>query len=336
MTRRPVELIREEIRDLTAYVANLPPTLRGGPYGNVYGRRLGALRDELAEAELMQVAVTARCPAIDLRVNGSQTESGSVPAQFLGDLLQRWQAFFSAVAQAATGKPTSRGVIPADILEQSALMVTAFAEGSFVTRLLAGPSRQIGIPTEPVLALRAFDDFERLHAAGASHHEVSVQLHRMKGRVLSSYARLLQLVDTWDSTLTVSMAHSESADVRHAGITPEQARRILPILRLVGSPEEASRVAIVGILNAAHRRTGTFEVDLGDDGTMSGRVPESENLDGAVIGRRYEFILAEVMTTDPITGNVETSWSLVGKPREMSSLRPQPDTSSDGGGSPSR
>lgn len=336
MTHRPVELIREEIRDLAAYVASLPTTLREGPYGDAYGRRLEALRNELAEAELMQVAVTAHCPAIDLRVNGSQTVSGSVPAQFLGDLLQRWQALFSAVAQAATGKPTSRGVIPADILEQSALMVTTFAEGSFVTRLLAGPSRQIGIPMEPVLALRAFDDFERLHAAGANHHEVSVQLHRMKGRVLSSYARLLQLVDTWDSTLTVSMAHPESTDVRHAGITPEQARRILPILRQVGSPEEASRVAVVGILNAAHRRTGTFEVDLGDDGTMSGRIPESETLDGAVIGRRYEFILAEVMTTDPITGNVETSWSLVGKPREMSSLRPQPDTSSDGGGSPSR
>ena len=329
MTLRPTELIREEIQDLAAYVANLPMPLREGPYGNVYRHRLAALRDELAEAELVQTAVVARCPAIDLRVNSERIASGYIHAQFLGDLLQRWQTLFAAVAQAATGKPTSRGVIPADILDQSTLLVTAFAEGSFVTRLLAGPSQQIGMPTGPALALRAFDDFEKLHAAGANHHDLSVQLHRMKGRVLSSYARLLQLVDTWESTLTISMAHPESVEVRHAGITPAKARQVLPILREVGSPEEASRMAVVGLLNAAHRRTGTFEIDLGDEGTMSGRVTENESLDGIVIGRRYEFILAEVMTTDPITGNVDTSWSLVGRPRDLSSVpRPQLEASS--------
>jgi hypothetical protein len=326
MSTRPVQLIREEIGDLAAYVANLPGPLREGPYGSIYGVRLGALYDELSEAELMQTAIASRCPAIDLRVNGNRTAGGSIHAQFLGDLLQRWQALFSAVAQAATGKPTNRGVIPADILEQSALMVTAFAEGSFVTRLLAGPSRQIEIATGPTLALRAFDDFERLHAAGSNHHELSLQLHRMKGRVLSSYARLLQLVEAWDSTLTVRLADPEAGDVRRAGISPNEAREILPILREVGSPEESSRMAVVGLLNAAHKRTGTFEIDLGEEGTMSGRVSESANLDGVVIGRRYEFIVAEVMTTDPITGIVDTSLSLVGQPRDLSgSSRGQSD-----------
>jgi hypothetical protein len=328
MTFRTIDLIREEIGDLKAYLSNLPPALRDGPYGGVYEQRLTALRDELAQVELARLAAEARCPAIDLRVNGARTASGSIHAQFLGDLLQRWQAFFSAIAQAATGKPTSRGQIPADVLDQSALMVTAFAHSSFVIRLLAAPSEQLEIPTGPVLALRAFDDFARLHAAGANHYEVSVQLHRMKGRVLSSYARLLQLIDGWDSTLTVSMADPGSVDIRRAAITPEHARSVLPILRQVGSPEEANRLTVVGLLNAAHRRTGTFEIDLGHEGTMNGRVAEHDSLDGTVIGRRYEFILAEVITTDSITGNVETSWSLIGKPRELSSLYPPLDASS--------
>lgn len=322
MTLRPVVLIRDEIADLAEYLRNLPPALRGSPYGAVYQQRLVALRDELTQVELVHLAAEARCPALDLRVNGDRTASGSIHAQFLGDLLQRWQAFFSAVAQAATGKPTSRGLIPAEVLEQSALMVTAFAEGSFVTRLLAGPTEQLEISTGPVLSLRAFDDFTRLHAAGANHHEVSVELHRMKGRVLSSYARLLQLIDGWNSTLTISIADPESLDIRRAAITPEYARNVLKILRQVGSPEEASRMAVVGLLNAAHRRTGSFEIDLGDEGTITGRVAEHDVLDGAVIGRRYEFILAEVITNDPITGNVETSWSLVGKPREISNIQP--------------
>jgi hypothetical protein len=235
---------------------------------------------------------------------------------------------FSAICfSAATGRPTIRGLIPAEVLDQTALMVTTFADGSFVTRLLAGPTEQLEIATGPLLSLRAFDDFARLHAAGANHHEVSVELHRMKGRVLSSYARLLQLIDVWDSTLTISMADPTSVDIRRASITPEYARNVLPILRQVGSPEEASRLAVVGLLNAAHRRTGSFEIDLGDEGTISGRVVDHDSLDGTVIGRRYEFILAEVITTDPITGNVETSWSLVGTPREISNMQAMPGSS---------
>lgn len=327
MTLRPVDLIREEIGDLAAYLSNLPLSLRDSPYSQVYQQRLTALTDELAQVELARLAAEARCPAIDLRVNGGRSACGTIHAQFLGDLLQCWQAFFSAVAQAATGKPTSRGLIPAEVLDQTALMVTAFAQGSFVTRLLAGPTEQLEFATGPLLSIRAFDDFARLHAAGANHHEVSVELHRMKGRVLSSSARLLQLIDGWDSTLTISMADPNSGDIRRAAITPEYARNVLPILRQVGSPEEASRLAVVGLLNAAHRRTGSFEIDLGDEGTMSGRVADHDSLDGTVIGRRYEFILAEVITTDPITGNVETSWSLVGTPREISNMQATPGSS---------
>lgn len=328
MTLRPVELICEEIGDLAAYLRNLPPELRDSPYGAVYEQRLTVLRDELSQVQLAGLAAEARCPAMDLRVNGIRTATGLIHAQFLGDLLQRWQAFFSAVAQAATGKPTSRGLIPAEVIEQSALMVTAFAEGSFITRLLAAPTEQLEITNGPSLSVRAFDDFARLHAAGANHHEVSVELHRMKGRVHSSYARLLQLVEGWDSTLTISMADPDSVDIRRAAITPEYARNVLPILRQVGSPEEASRLAVVGLLNAAHRRTGSFEIDLGDEGTISGRVDRHDRLDGTVIGRRYEFVLAEVITADPITGNVETSWSLVDKPRDISIAESMLGTSS--------
>ena len=209
-------------------------------------------------------------------------------------------------------------------------MVTAFAVGSFSTRLLAGQSeqQQLELETGPVLAIRAFNDFKKLHSAGANHHEVSVQLHRMKGRVLSSYARLLQLIDGWDSTLTISMADPDADCIRRAAITPEHARSVLPILRRVGSPEEASRLTVIGLLNAAHRRTGTFEIDLGEEGTMSGRVAEHDSLDGTVIGNRYEFILAEVITTDPITGNVETSWTLIDKPRVPLNVQSLPGASS--------
>ena len=52
MTPRTLELIREEIRDLTEYLSNLPPELRDGPYGDVYVQRLTGLQDEVAQVEL--------------------------------------------------------------------------------------------------------------------------------------------------------------------------------------------------------------------------------------------------------------------------------------------
>ena len=61
---------------------------------------------------------------------------------------------------------------------------------------------------------------------------------------------------------------------------------------------------------------------------MSGRVAEHDSLDGTVIGNRYEFILAEVITTDPITGNVETSWTLIDKPRVPLNVQSLPGASS--------
>jgi hypothetical protein len=98
MTIRPGDLIREEIAELATYLRHLPLSLRDSPYGLVYQQRLTALNDELAQVELARLAAEARCPAIDLRVNGVQTAYGTIHAQLLGDLLQRWQAFFSAVA----------------------------------------------------------------------------------------------------------------------------------------------------------------------------------------------------------------------------------------------
>jgi hypothetical protein len=129
--------IREEIGDLRQYLAGLPEPMRKGPYGKTYQRRLSMLLDQLAEHELAQTAASASSPALDLRVETQKSIAPHrIPVQFLGDLLQRWQALYWALGQAAAGKPTVRGLIPAEILRKTTLDVVAFAEGSFVTRLV--------------------------------------------------------------------------------------------------------------------------------------------------------------------------------------------------------
>jgi hypothetical protein len=225
-------------------------------------------------------------------------------------LLQRWQSLFSALGQAALGKPTSRGLIPAEILSGTTLDVLTFAEGSFITRvILEGPS-QTTLPAQHP-GLLAFEEFERLCAAGAKHHELSVQMHRLKGRVLSSYGRLLQTLVQWDASFSATLAEPASQQLRRTSVSSSIAREVLPMLGQVGAEARENPQSVVGLLNAANRRTGSFEVDLGEDGVLSGRVGAGANiLEGVTIGQRYTFGLNEVITQDRLTGTLDATWLL--------------------------
>ena len=304
--------IREEIGDLRNYLAGLPELMRKGVYAKTYRRRLAMLLDQLAEQELAQVAQNTSSPALDLRVHTHKAlDPHRIPVQFLGDLLQRWQALYWALGQAAAGKPTIRGLIPAEIIRKTTLDVVAFAEGSFVTRLVLEDVDHPKLLPETSLGLLAFEQFEQLCQAGADHHDLSAQLHRLKGRVLSSYAKLLGLLDEWDASLHLTLADPSKTGLRHVQLDRERVRSILPALRQVGAPEEEREQLVLGVLNAANLRTGTFEIDLGEEGTVSGRVASGNILDGKTIGCRYEFRLSEVVTKDPLTGSTDASWLLL-------------------------
>jgi hypothetical protein len=314
--------IREEIADLRNYLAGLPENLRTGPYAETYRRRLELLFDQLTEQELTQAAAAASSPALDLRVATQKApDDHRLPAQFLGDLLQRWQALFWALGQAAAGKPTIRGVIPAEILRETTLDVVAFAEGSFVTRMVLEEPAQTKLPGNG-LGLLAFEQFEKLCEVGARHHELSLVLHQLKGRVLSSYAKLLGLLDEWDASLDVTLADPRGSELRRVRLHRDHVRAILPALSQVSAPEEQNEQVVIGFLNAANRRTGTFEIDLGEEGTVSGRVAAGDILTGVTIGQRYEFRLSEVVTKDPLTGSTDASWVLL-QVREQDEQRVQ-------------
>ena len=304
--------IREEISDLRNYLAGLPDELREGPYAQSYQQRLHMLFEQLTAQELTQAADAARSPAIDPRVTTEQDPLlHRIPAQLLGDLLQRWQTLFSALGQAAAGKPTSRGLIPAEILQETSLDVVAFAQGSFVARLVLEEPAQTKLPDTPAsLGRLAFEQFEQLCSAGADHHQLSVMLQQLKGRVLSAYTKLLELLDTNHASLHIAMAEPRKPGLRRIRLESKSVHQILPMLGQV-SVEEQTEQMLVGFLNAANRRTGTFEIDLGDEGTISGRVVGSHILEGVIIGQRYEFKLSQIVSKDPLTGALDASWSLL-------------------------
>lgn len=302
--------VRAEIADLKAYLSGLPDEYRTSPYGQTYGQRLEQLLGQLADLELARTAIRTNMPALDLSIRGLVIKDHRVPSALLGEFLQRWQGLFSALGQAALGKPTSRGLIQADILAGTTLDVLTFAEGSFLTRVVLQGPPQATIPTQHV-GLLAFGEFEKLCSAGPRHHELSVQMHRLKGRVLSSYGRLLETLVQWDASFSVTLAEPTSSTLRRTSVPASVAREVLPMLGQVGSEARENPQSLVGLLNAANRRTGSFEIDLGEDGVLSGRVGAGANiLDGVTIGQRYTFGLNEVITTDRLTGTLDATWLL--------------------------
>lgn len=311
----PVASLREEIADLRSYLLGLPGDMQSSEYGRAYDRRLAALLQQLAEEELRDVAERRQSPALAIRLNHGTSQHAvfrgvSAPAQFVGSMLQEWQSLYSALGQAAAGRPTSRGAIPLDIAQQTTLEVFPFAEGSFRIIATIAPSPQLELGDDGSVPVEAFGRFEQLCAAGSDFHKLSTAMAPLKGRVLSSYNRLVRLLGTWDWSIDITLAVSTIDGLRTAGIEAATARDIMPVLERVGDPEEVAESRFVGVLNAASRRTGTFELDLGDDGILPGRAADLRLLAGAVIGRTYEVTVGEVLTSDPFTGATETSWLL--------------------------
>ena len=293
--------------DLESYLAGLPDELREGPYGAVYRSRLELLRDELATAELLQTAQQAASSAMDFRISNQRTGDHRVPARLLGELLTRWQSLFSALAQAAAGKPTTRGSLPADIIARTALDVVAFAPGSFIARMVLEQDVQPDL-VDDALGIRTFQEFEQL--CSANRDEMGALMRRFKGRVLSAYIKLMELLHTSGTSLDVRLVEPRGTGVRRASLQADRVRTVLPWLAQLGEPEEENRLLLEGVLTAAHSRTGTFEIDLGEEGTLQGRVHDDSLLDGAIIGKRYRFEVFEVVTRDRLTGQFDTSFTL--------------------------
>ncbi|HEX4334534.1 MAG TPA: hypothetical protein VH062_01400 [Polyangiaceae bacterium] len=293
-------LIQEEISDLKALIEKLPEWMLQSPAGAAYTQRLVALQAEAADADLCSTASVLNVPLMDLFVVGFP-KHGAAPARFVGEFLQAIQAMIASLGQSATGKPTTRGLIPNDVVEQTSLDVLAFAPGSFVSRLsLTGAAQQV-LPGES-LAMRAAEGFGDLISVGAERVPLLAAIHRWRGRVPQSYARVLALLDSWNVDLSAKLARPGSATVRRYSITAGIARSALPILTNADkSSVEEESFTVRARLNAANRRTGAFEAELADGTIFSGRAASPEAFESVVIGGVYEINVTATIVKDALT-----------------------------------
>ena len=313
---RDVLLVAEEIADLKAILDGLPSALADAEAFAPYRSRLFGLEEELYYASVLDAAAQEG-RIIDLRFTKLRQETTSVSANFLGSFLQSWQQFYDSVGQAVLGIPTKRGVIPQHVLRQTALEVQALPAGSFAVRMkFAAPwkerSQQIPLSNElgeSNLPCDVFARIESLFSSSRDEAQLAEMARSLKSRVASNYSRILQLLDDGDINLTSAFVSKPHERIVHYAKLPVEvckvARRTIEKISNV----DVATLTFEGKLTGASLRTGMFEIDLGDDGTIAGKVdPEKPGLlKGVELGKCGRFIVLEKTETHVVTGESSVS-----------------------------
>ena len=307
---RPAQVVRDELRDLDAYLTGLPAEFRQPLLTEPYEARRAVLADELRRSELLETASSLAQNVIDLRLDNGPGGVHAVPASLLGQFIETWQSLFDALGQAVLGIQTKRGQVQREVSEHTSLLVHAFPRGSFVVRMAVQRPPQSDLERD--VAIKAFEKFSFLVSAGADRNRLMAELTALRSRVASNYARLLELLERSTYELDVMIADPRHGSIHSSEhVAPKVVPQILEQLRSIAASTE-STVEHLAILNAANARTGSFEIDLGEEGTLSGHVANERRdlLKGLEISKRYRFRLLERLLKDEMTGEFETMYFL--------------------------
>ena len=310
---RDPAIVREELHDLTEYLTTLPGELVASPAFDAYRARAAMLREELHYGLL-----AAEVPAgavIETRMTAEGAPNAcKLPASVLGGFLQRWQTLIDATGQAASGRPTKRGAIAREVLVETQMDVYAFAGGSFAVRMSFAPPEQSDLLFErPSYGVRGFELLQELVGAGDDFDALALVAKKARVRVTSAFGKLLELLRIEHLTLVTAVRHP--AGGRGFTLVRLEGARADAILAALGrvSNLQQEAMTVTGVLTGANLRTGTFEVDAGDDGVIVGKVSKQRAslLRGCPLGQTYLFELEEILEQS-LSNEVTTTYELRG------------------------
>jgi hypothetical protein len=227
---------------------------------------------------------------LTMRFTSDCMPEGQIEASVLGALLTAVQETVSAIGKALATGPTKRGSLPADVVEQTQLLVTATAVGSFRVRMVSRyPAGLFGDSLISESLCKLFDLIE----AGDSRTNVPSQLRELGSRAASKYEELAK-------TLVESRGRAEfrwirpQGDRRQTRLTFESAERLVQMLRQI-PVQPVGDIIVTGRLVGADEERAEFHLrDLVDDNEYKGSVaqPTVSALTGAVIGQTYQATLS--------------------------------------------
>jgi hypothetical protein len=239
---------------------------------------------------------------------GFDLTRNEAPTRSIGQALVGVQELIDAIGQAHEGEPTTRGVIPEEILLRTdSMLVGAFA-GSFVLEL-AGVA-QLDLFEESLFS-RSADTLIDLIRIANDKQVLGDRLLTLKGRVPAKLRSFIEDVATVKGSLQISHA-TATRRLSEARLSVDQTKDLsewLGGLEVGDTVRHTLNAQLIGI----NVRTRIYE--LRDDGgaKWTGRIHDSamDAASAATVNRNYRATIEEVAESSSATGDVRTRRILV-------------------------
>lgn len=255
--RRPSSEVEAQ---LEAFLASLPRGVATPP-PNDFAAQLqwdawqGHRRELEMELELARVAELADAD-IQFAISGEPVFQHDIMAGFLGNILSKAQSLINALAQAVEQKPTERGNIANNLVEDYRLLVASTFPSSFGLRLRLHSDAELGrlrlSQTDSVL-----NQFCTLLDPNVSQADLVKAV--ASPRVKTHYYDLVEMIGKGGAQMTVR-TKTRLAGVK---ITAKQARDRTTWMDSLA--ESTTVLSLEGILTGGSIATNKFELLVGEE-----------------------------------------------------------------------
>ena len=175
-----------------------------------------------------------RVAQLDLHFEGDPVSRGAVEIGFLGRFLDSTQKLLSAIGQAESSTPTTRGTIPDSIIERTRLRLASVGVGSFSATLVGEASPNLFGES---LIQECLDRLQALAQAGDSVAALADLLSRLGGRVQGHYASFLDGLQSANASVSL-VTWLDASTPRAVTITRSQAQNTMEALGMLQREEE--------------------------------------------------------------------------------------------------
>ena len=262
---------------------------------------------------------------LEFRLIGSEIQNSSIGTAFFGSLLSTLQASLYAIGDSLmTRRPRVHGRYPKDVLDEATLRLKATRPGSFIIGMEGPLDRGVQLTVaeemelEENLELPVFDDAVKrvLDVFDAAENEVDGEwLTNSIGELGSNRAlsKMIDLAKVLSSTRVESVAVNRSRFLGH----PRECRLSAPgAARLRGvllrTQMDTRIVEMHGLLSGIRWKSGLFDLDTDEFGTITGRIPVELREDVRDLFDSFVHVNVEMTsTTTPVEGEPKMTYRLV-------------------------
>ena len=224
---------------------------------------------------------------------------GRIRADMLGNLLTHLQKVVKyAYNKSVRNSPSYARYYHSSRPDASLLDVVGYSSGSFKVLLEAANRPDVRGFGELSRGLAQMDE---IFASAHDPDNAFRILEDNRGRLATSYIKLLSFLSEHSTGLWYSWAEPNSVEPIQGGVSEEEARFFVERIDKV-SESTTEDVVLVGELDKADRNTRVWRLWT-EDGKRSGKtIGDSVNLNGLEIGKRYRFNCIERTEISEATG----------------------------------